>query len=182
MKPIDLQDKKSWCEHGRKLEDLFVERFGESLSLKINEAKTDNVYAVDMLNTKDNLLADLKTQNTPFFLAGKKYEVDPQYAVVFNKKDKLNYIDKTGDGSDMYIYFWVQWKDEERFNVSIKSVDSIYRIKFSALLGLLKESKLHRYNQRKGDTRGNARSSYVLDVRSMELVLENNKETIVDNE
>ena len=170
---MDLQDKKSWCSHGRILEDLFIDKFGDELSLEINKDKSDNVYAIDMYNTQDNLLSDLKSQNTPFFLAGKKYNIDPQFAVVFNKKDKLNYIDKTANGSDIYIYFWVKWKKQERFNVRISEMDSIFRSKFSSLLEVLDDNKLHQYKQRKNDSKGNAKSSYVLDVRNLELILDN---------
>lgn len=170
---LDLQDKQSWCEHGRKLEDLFVEKFGKTLSLEINKEKTDSVYVIDMYNTEEGLLSDLKTQNTPFFLAGKKYNIDSQFAVVFNKKDKLNYIEKTSNGSDIYIYFWVQWKKQERFNVQVLGIDAIFRVKFSDLLKMLDEDKLHEYKQRKNDTKGNAKSSYVIDIRNLELVLNN---------
>ena len=82
---MDLQDKQSWCEHGRNLEDIFIEEFGEELSLEINKNKSESVYVIDMFNTKYGVLSDLKSQNTPFFLAGKKYNIDPQFAVVFNK-------------------------------------------------------------------------------------------------
>ena len=173
---MDLQDKQSWCEHGRELEDLFIDKFGEKLSLEINKDKSDNVYAVDMYNTKDELLSDLKSQNTPFFLAGKKYNIDPQFAVVFNQKDKLNYIKKTSDGSDgsdIYIYFWVKWKKQERFNVKVLGIDAIFRVKFSSLLKLLDDNKLHQYKQRRNDNKGNAKASYVLDVRDLDLVLNN---------
>lgn len=174
---MDLQDKQSWCEHGRNLEDVFIEKFGEELSLEINNDKADSVYVIDMYNTKDDVLSDLKSQNTPFFLAGKKYNVDPQFAVVFNEKDKLNYIKKTSNGSEIYIYFWVKWEEQNRFGVKVESMDSIFMTKFSDLLNILDDNKLHEYKQRKGDTRGNAKASYVLDVRNMELVL-NNKEKL----
>ena len=126
-----------------------------------------------MYNTKDELLSDLKSQNTPFFLAGKKYNIDPQFAVVFNQKDKLNYIKKTSDGSDIYIYFWVKWKKQERFNVKVLGIDAIFRVKFSSLLKPLDDNKLHQYKQRRNDNKGNAKASYVLDVRDLDLVLNN---------
>lgn len=170
---MDLQDKQSWCEHGRNLEDVFIEEFGEELSLEINKNKSESVYVIDMFNTKYGVLSDLKSQNTPFFLAGKKYKIDPQFAVVFNKKDKLNYIKKTADGSELYIYFWVKWDAQDRFGVRVESIDSIYATKFSNLLKMLDEDKLHEYKQRKGDTRGNAKESYVIDVRSMKLLIKN---------
>jgi|TARA_R110000823_G_C15909167_1_gene497593 hypothetical protein len=170
---MDLQDKQSWCEHGRNLEDIFIEEFGEELSLEINKNKSESVYVIDMFNTKYGVLSDLKSQNTPFFLAGKKYNIDPQFAVVFNKKDKLNYIKKTADGSELYIYFWVKWDAQDRFGVKVESIDSIYATRFSNLLKILDEDKLHEYKQRKGDTRGNAKESYVIDVRAMKLLIKN---------
>jgi hypothetical protein len=92
---------------------------------------------------------------------------------VFNQKDKLNYIKKTSDGSDIYIYFWVKWKKQERFNVKVLGIDAIFRVKFSSLLKLLDDNKLHQYKQRRNDNKGNAKASYVLDVRDLDLVLNN---------
>ena len=41
------------------------------------------------------------------------------------------------------------------------------------LLNYLTEDKLHEYQRRKNDERPNAKSSYVVDVRNMELLIEN---------
>jgi len=73
----------------------------------------------------------------------------------------------------MYIYFWVKWKKQERFNVKVLGIDAIFRTKFSTLLEMLDDNKLHEYKQRKDDTKGNAKASYVLDVRKLDLVLNN---------
>lgn len=99
----DLQNKKYWCKDGEKIEEAFVNRYGTTLDLKINPEKTINPYAPDLLVSCTNL-ADLKTQNTPFFKAETLYGIDPSYAVVFNRKDAVRYYRKY---PSIKIYFWV---------------------------------------------------------------------------
>ena len=85
----DLQDKGVWCRTGASKEEVFVDLYGQQLDLIINPAKENNPYVPDLKNTKTGRLADLKTQNTPFFQAKSRFDYDPQYVVVFNKKDKV---------------------------------------------------------------------------------------------
>ena len=55
----------------------------------------------------------------------------------YNEKDKLNYINKTTDGSELYIYFWVKWDAQDRFGVKVESIDSIYATRFSNPPGII---------------------------------------------
>lgn len=169
---IDTENRESWYREGERREDSFVGLYGKILSVIKNPAKTLDPTVLDLFHTKENMLCDLKDQSTPFFMAGKKYGIDPQFAVTFNKKDKDRYIEKT-QGSDIYVYFWVRWKKEKRYGVSIKETDKVYRIRFNELIDHLTQDKLHEYERRKVDNRPNAKSSYVVDVRNMELLLEN---------
>ncbi len=162
----NLQDKGVWCKAGASKEEGFVGLYGKKLNLKINPEKENDPYAPDLVNTRNGLLADLKIQNTPFFQAKARFGLDPQYTVVFNKKDKLRYKAKY---PDIEIYFAVDWQ-AIKF-VSAKTIEvlpmvGVWFIPFGKLDVLLKSAPLHEYVQRMGDTQGNARESYVLDLKN----------------
>ena len=161
----DLQDKGPWCVVGASFEETFVLKYPE-LNLIINPEKAQNVYAPDLLNQNTGGLADLKTQNTPFFLSQSKYRINPQYAVTFNRKDYLRYIEKY---PGIEIYFWVDWQ-AVRFSgsqdISVNPMVGVWRITYENLLLAVASAPLHTYVQRYNDNAGNAKDSYVLDLKS----------------
>jgi hypothetical protein len=163
--PTDLQNKKLWCKDGEKIEEAFISKYGKQLSLSINPEKSINPYAPDLIYNSN--IADLKTQNTPFFKAKKLYNIDPSYAVVFNRKDAVRYWRLY---KDIIIYFWVEWHSVKfvmgNFQQEIKYINGVWSIKFIDLVKLLKVSPEHHYQQRVTDKRGNAKSSFVLDIRN----------------
>lgn len=162
----DLQAKSIWCKDGEKIELAFVSRYGGKLNLKINPEKATNPYAPDLV-FGENHLADLKTQNTPFFKAKNLYGIDPSYAVVFNRKDAVRYYEKYPGIS---IYFWVEWHSVKfvmgTFENKVQYISGVWRIPFKSLVELLKTAPKHEYQQRKNDQKGNAKSSFVLDIRN----------------
>ncbi len=167
----NLQDKGFWCENGKSQEEAFVEKFGNKIGLIINPEKKNNPYAPDLLNTRNNILGDLKTQNTPFFKAQKLYGLSPQFTVVFNKKDKERYETYY---SNLEIYFAVDWqvtKFEQNGNtIEVNPMQGIWFIPFLKLSGLLTKSPLHSYQQRVQDQKGNAKSSYLLNLLDQEFI------------
>ncbi len=102
----NLQDKGPWCQTGITFEEAFVSKYGADLSLVINPQKQIDPYVPDLLDTSKGNLADLKTQNTPFFQARTRYNMNPQFAVTFNLKDHRRYNELY---PDIDIYFWVEW-------------------------------------------------------------------------
>lgn len=162
---FDLQAKTRWCRDGEKIEEAFISRFGEKLDLQINPEKISNPYAPDLIY-KEEELADLKTQNTPFFKAKQLYGIDASYAVVFNRKDAIRYYRSY---PEILIYFWVEWHSVKfkmgNYTNEVEYVSGVWRIEFKDLLELIKKAPLHEYQQRKDDQKGNARSSFVLDIR-----------------
>ena len=163
----DLQDKSRWCKDGEQIEEAFVRQFGEKLGLVINPEKKTNPYAPDLLNIKNGKLGDLKLQSTPFFKANSLYKIDPTYAIVFNLKDKLRY---EKNYPEIEIYYWVNWV-AVRFqmgnsDISVKPLHGVWQVDFSSFNKYLNESSLHEYQQRVNDQKGNARSSFVCDIRN----------------
>lgn len=160
----DLQDKGPWCERGAGYEEVFVRRYGGRLGVIINPEKERNKYAPDLRS--GGRLGDLKTQNTPFFQAQPRYSIDPQYAVVFNEKDRERYR-RYYPAID--IFFWVDWL-AVRFEsggavITVRPMTGVWLIPFEQLDALLETAPLHTYQQRKDDRKGNAKSSYVISLQ-----------------
>lgn len=162
----NLQAKSIWCKDGENIEEAFVKKYGKRLDLSINPEKTENPFAPDLVYQEDQI-ADLKTQNTPFFKAKSLYGIDATYAVVFNRKDAIRYYRKY---PDIIIYFWVEWHSVKfkmgSHTIEVAYINGVWKIPFRKLTGLLKEAPVHQYQQRKDDKNGNAKSSFVLDIRN----------------
>ena len=161
----DLQAKKRWCKEGERIEEAFISKYGKKLGLIINPEKETNRFAPDLLYNSGNL-ADLKTQNTPFFSTRSLYKIDPTYAVVFNRKDAVRYYKNY---PNIIIYFWVEWYSvayqKGDFYQEVEYINGVFKIPFRHLVEILKKAPLHKYQQRVNDKKGNAKSSYVLDIR-----------------
>ena len=164
IKQHDLQDKGVWCSAGASQEETFIKKYGKNLNLIINPQKKTNPYVPDLLNTKNNLLADLKTQNTPFFQAQSRFSYDPQYTVVFNGKDRQRYKEKY---PDIEIYFAVDWQAVKfvgNTTIEVNPMIGIWYISFNKLNELCRNAPFHQYQQRQFDDKGNAKGSYVLNL------------------
>jgi len=170
----DTEDKRWWCQHGQELEKEFVKICNEKLGLKacINPEKENNPYAPDLI--VNGQLADLKVQNTPFFKAKELFGVEPAYAVTFNRNDYNRY---RAEYPDIDIYFWVEWKTlEKKIGGRTYKVDGlcgIYTLPFKRVKKLIEAgAQEHGYQRRVFDQMGNARSSFVLDIRKFNKLFE----------
>ncbi|MEM9142912.1 MAG: hypothetical protein AAGA86_07990, partial [Bacteroidota bacterium] len=160
----DLQDKGVWCRDGASKERVFVEKYGHDLHLGLNPEKDPDPYVPDLLNTANGKLADLKTQNTPFFQARPRFGMDPQYTAVFNGKDRIRYKEKY---PKIETYFAVDWQAitfQGRYTVRVRPMTGIWFIPFEQLDKILETSPYHTYRQRRNDNKGNAKGSYVLNL------------------
>lgn len=165
--PIDPNDKDACIEVGEIEEESFVQSVAPAYGLpaQMNPERLIDCSAVDLL--VGDVLADLKTQRTPFFTAQLHYGMDPQFTVSVNKSDIERYA-----ALDLHvdIYFWVRWPGVQRFGVTIRPMEGVWRTNVEAVLAHVRrgEAPLHRYRSRVNDTRGNKRESYVLDLGWME--------------
>lgn len=168
----DLQNKGAWCEHGLSKEYVFVEKYGHKLGLIINPEKGTNKYAPDLCHFLVTELSDLKTQNTPFFTAG-KYGYDPQYTVTFNKNDADRY---RSEYPEIDIYFWVDWVAVRYFkqstdirycdtDIRVKPMYGVWKVAFKDLDEIIKNSPLHEYQERINDNQGNAKESFLINLK-----------------
>jgi hypothetical protein len=161
----NLQDKGPWCQTGATFEEAFVAKYGAGLDLIINPVKATDPYVPDLLNISKGNLADLKTQNTPFFQAETYYKMDPQFAVTFNLKDHRRYKQLY---PNIDLYFWVDWLITGfvgSTEVHIEPMSGIWMVLFSELDKIVATAPVHSYARRQNDQAGNARDSYVLSLR-----------------
>jgi len=163
--PHHTEDKSWWLQHGEKLEILFVKICSERLNLNmaINPKKLTDPTVPDLL--VDGKLADLKTQNTPFFTAG-RYGIDPRFAVTFNRKDYIRYKQLY---PEIDIYFWIDWTQLEYKACKVDYLGGIFRLPFKDIELMIEGgAPEHDYLHRKNDTIGNAKSSFILDIRKFQ--------------
>ena len=163
--PEDTEDKRSWCKYGEDRERDFckiADYYG--FSCKKNPAKENDPFTHDHI-INDTYDADLKTVCTPFFTAN-KYGFDPDHTITFNKKDYERYLGKY-DPFKFFIIFWVRWKEQEKYKVKVKIKMGVWVASLAITKGCIEsgQAKLHEYQKRKDDQAGNAKDSYILDLR-----------------
>ncbi len=169
----DTEDKDWWVIHGADREKTFVNELCPKIGLQamINPEKANNPYTFDLV--VDGNKADLKCQETPFFVAGTKYGINAKYAVTFNKKDLVRYQNLY---PDIEIYFWINWQTTEKkiYNkvYQVEPLTGVWKASLSRIEECIEEkgASLHRYKRRVNDRDGNARESYLLDLRWFECV------------
>mgnify|MGYP003376655832 CR=1 FL=1 len=163
--PHDTEDRGWWYVHGEQLEVSFVTLCQERLNLDalINPAKDLDSTAPDLV--VEGVLADLKTQNTPFFTAG-RYGLDPRFTVTFNRKDYERY---KALYPGIVIYFWIDWKQTTWGNNSVDYFGGVFRLPFERVAALIDGgAKEHAYINRTSPDDRNAKSSFLLDIRNFE--------------
>jgi hypothetical protein len=149
VNPEDLQNRAVWYEHGVTKEQAFVKAFGARLPVIINPEKTSNPTVPDLLYK--GKLADLKCQDTPFFIAD-NYGIPATYAVTFNLKDALHYGPLGKRYPDLTIFFWVDWvavRMEKGKNIfQADPMQGVWQVSFEELDLMRLQSPIHWYHQR----------------------------------
>jgi hypothetical protein len=176
----NTEDKKWWLKHGEIGEKDFINIICPKIGLdgQINPEKERDPTVPDLV--VNGRLADLKVPRTPFFTAAKYHKklngmdvpFNPTYTVTFNRKDYNRY-------SKLYpyidIYFWVSWEDtvytsRDGRKIEIDPISGVWFSSFRQLKELINIRKypLHKYLRRYGDTVGNAKESYLIDLKDLE--------------
>lgn len=168
---MDTEDKLAWCEeYGIKAELAFAVRQMHEIGLPtfLNPEKVDNKYSHDLCTI---FPTDLKSVGTPLFKAKELYGIDPQYAVTFNVKDGKRYKDLY---PNIIVLFDVHWDQICSMTIgdrlySVKPMHEVYAGFLSDIRAAIIKSGNHRieYARRINDTSGNAKDSFVFDVRHL---------------
>ena len=171
---VNTENKKVWCQQAEPNERAFaVQRlFDLGLAGAINVEKRDNPYTHDLFI---NWPSDLKTVRTPLFKAQELYGIDPQWAVTFNVKDAHRYREKY---PNIVVIFDVKWE------VTCKEIGGcMYEVEpmhvtYAGFLDDLRRavvkagSQRIAYQRRVNDTAGNAKESFVFDLRDLHFIRE----------
>lgn len=163
--PHDTEDKRWWMREGEVLEQQFVKLCQESLGIEaeINPDKRADPTVADLI--VQGRLADLKAQQTPFFTA-RRYGLDPQYCVTFNRKDYVRYLSLY---PELDVFFWVNWRQTSWRDIEVQPMVGVYLVAFDSLCRRISYGvPEHSYVRRTDDHKGNARSSFLFDVRSFQ--------------
>jgi len=175
---IDTEDRSWWYKYGEIGEKYFVEWVCPDLDIDcvINPMKEKDPTVPDLI--ANGRLADLKTQKTPFFTAGRysktvdgeQIAYDPTYTVTFNVKDANRYFKHY---RDIDIYFWVKWKETMyappgMSPVNVLPISGVWVVPFMDLREIINTHNyyVHSYMRRQGKT-GNATESYLVDLRDL---------------
>lgn len=165
---MDTENKLEWCErYGEEIENEFATKrlFDLGVSSYLNLEKRTNKFAHDLFSV---FPTDLKTVRTPLFMAQELYGIDPQYAVTFNLKDANRYKELY---PNIIVVFDVKWETTQKeFNGNVYSVEPMHVTVAGFLSNIkiaIKKSGGHKidYKKRVEDTKGNAKTSYVFDLR-----------------
>lgn len=164
----DTEDKAWWVEKGASDELDFIQHIAPQIPLdaRPNPQKAHDPFAHDLYVGDSR--AELKHQTTPFFTAGVKYAFEPRFTVTFNKKDLHRYHETY---PALQVYYWVNWEQTElhlhgtRYNVL--PLHGVWLAPLPSIIDSLqaRQPPLHPYKRRVDDDKGNAKSSYLLDLR-----------------
>ncbi|MEK4563765.1 hypothetical protein MKX54_03635 [Alkalihalobacillus sp. FSL R5-0424] len=173
------ENKDYWLKKGEELEIEFVEQIAPSFnknSLVIHPEKANNEWYVDLFDTDDKSIADLKCQRTPFFTCNKiSSMLDPQFTVTFNKNDYERYLRdyKTNiDQNTFKIYWWIKWEQLEYNGIILEELDGVWEIQFNDIIKMVQTNKvpLHKYQNREND-QINSKDSFLFDLRAFNQIV-----------
>jgi hypothetical protein len=167
---MHTENKKEWCEKfGDDTENSFATKrlFDLGIPSYLNPEKRKDIYSYDLCSI---FPSDLKTVRTPLFMAKELYDIDPQYAITFNLKDGVRYKELY---KNIIVMFDVKWEiTEKTMNGKVYSVDPMH-VTVCGFLSTIKDAikksgnKHIDYKNRVNDTSGNAKTSFVLDLRHL---------------
>ena len=161
----DTEDKDWWIKWGSIKEEQFLQHCLED-GLLPGIAKSSGPPHYPEFTYQGQYL-DLKTVQTPFFMAKKKYNINSNSAVTLNTQDVL---DCTHKYPECQIVFDVDWQEDTKFGVEIKARKELRFLSYKRMQELIIDAPIHYYQKRMNDSNGNAKGSYVLDLQDMELL------------
>jgi hypothetical protein len=164
---IDTEDKLAWCErYGLQEETKAVADiclFGHPSWINPQKRKTPYVHDGFI-----SLPLDVKSVRTPLFKSRPLYGIEPEHVVTLNLKDVERYAEHY---PMIVIAFVVRWeKQSKQFNATtykVDAVDGIWLAPLQQILQMRDQLQVIEYARRVDDQAGNARDSYVIDLRSL---------------
>jgi hypothetical protein len=176
MSDPNTENKMAWVQVGVERENNFVAERAPKLGIaaEINPAKAEDPYTHDLMV---RVVSDLKAVRTPLFMARELYRLDPQYTVTLNVKDYDRYADLYPDIVVIFDVLWAEDNIEREFNGTLYRVEPMHATYWGFLSHIADAittcgNHKHTYQRRLDDTDGNAKWSWVFDVRKLHRVHE----------
>ena len=154
---MDNQDKSAWCRAGEKAEaDFLATRKITGIGLSWNPVKQSDQYAHDYIAM---IPVDLKTMRTPWRKSQDLFDIPTEKAVSINQKDLRRYAELY---PNIIIYLDVEYSGK------------LFSLTLDRAKKLIKAGKAHRheYLERKDDTEGNAKVSYIFNTDDLDALEE----------
>ena len=154
---------EDWHQHGRDTErEFLIIAPAYDLPLVVHPDKESDKSAIDFKSSCGKYDVDLKTHETPFFMA--KYDdMDPLYTVLVNVAQLARYRHQYRfDLTKLILIWWVKWTEQTRFNQTVAAHYGIYAQRLNRLLdseGL--------YPIRKCQNVDKIIDNYLIDTRSL---------------
>lgn len=167
----DTEDKQWWMRAGQMRRVAFAELIAPTLGLPVELNPANDADHTQAELFVGGVPCDLQCPTTPFFKAEELYGIPVKHAVTWNRVDYQRYLDG-GGGID--LLWWVHWDETQkvigRRPYSTAFLTGVWRVPYEAIAERIRSGKtpLHVYKRRVGDKRGNAKESYILDLRRFE--------------
>lgn len=169
QRPASNEDKAAWAEYGQAAESEFcIWAALVGIDAKLNPAKATDPYTFDLL--LDGKPADLKTVRTPFYSSRIIYGIEPQYAVTFNLKDAERYRAMYPDIRVVFDVRFTEWHVHSNYAIEPMRLVAAGTLDEIAAAVWQCGSQKHEYAARTDDRNGNAKASWVFDVRLIPLL------------
>jgi len=155
---MNNEDKAAWCLLGIEQEHEFLKNqdFKDTF-FRLNPKKEENKYANDF---RVELPCDLKTIRTPWRKAQKLFNIPSTYAISINTKDVARYERLY---PNIIIVLDVLFDDYQAVHFT-----DLHKIRAIIDAG---QAHFHEYSKRKNDKNGNAKSSWIFDVRAFPVLI-----------
>ena len=147
---VDNEDKLSWCQYGEELEHEFLDG---SFPVTLNPKKVSDKFTHDFFI---HLPCDLKSIMSKWIKSESLFGIPSEHAISINQKDLQRYRDLY---PNLIMILNVQWS-------------GVYLLPVSYAINLIKQGKAkrHEYKNRQNDTKGNAKISWIFDLRNLEKI------------
>lgn len=173
QKPTNTEDRQGYYAYGNSREIAFVAMMqAAGYNAIINPEKHKDPTVPDLVVM--GKLADLKAQETHFFMAEKMYGIKSEKAVFLNGKDYARYMRRY---PDLDLYFWVSkdeavWKSRGGKTYSCGPVHGVWMASMKTISQLVEAGAQKHYYQKRASTRdGQAKFSYILNLEDMFFVI-----------
>jgi hypothetical protein len=176
----NTEDKEWWLREGEAREREFLDLCAAQNILRgivPNPERTANRKYLPEYFYRGALL-DLKDHRIPFFESERTRGIPPRYALTLDEQDVIDIEKKYPDCRLVFYVNWMAVKyrkfavDENGGEtlvkeISIQPLHGIWGLTPARMKKLTADLRAHEYLRRKDDTRGNARTSYGMDLRRL---------------